>query len=327
MDVPVLRLITDDLRHALEDIDPVELRTTRPTGPEAAHRNVLPGDGMTTPSDDDLVMFEDPHTGGRFVLPRSILCLSRAAMMMVLAAGELLAAGETTVALLASGDAALFHLAALARHLPGVGHVCLTSASDQGPPQLDERVLDLLGRADIELSLVDTLDEAALGANLLITTGPGHDDLTHRHLTRGSLLVNATGRDLPADVIDRVDQVYVDDIGLLEHNEHRHFVTVRLREGIDDRPAPLMRTPRWHRATNRHQVGRVEADIRQVLAGHHRGRTHLDDMLLFELLGVRELDVALALCLHRAARQHGLGTWIRPPRTALGGDTATRSED
>jgi ornithine cyclodeaminase/alanine dehydrogenase-like protein (mu-crystallin family) len=315
MDVPVLRLVADDLRRALEDIDPVELRIAQLTGPTAEHHDCRHGNGVTALPNDDLVLFEDPHTAARFVMPRSTLYLSRTTMMVALAASELLAAGETTVALLASGDTALFHLTVLARHLPGVGHVCLTSANDQAPPQLDERVLDLLGRAGIELSVVDTLDEAALGANLLITTGPGHDNLTHRHLTRGALLVNATGRDLPTDVINHVDQIYVDDIALLEHNKHRHFVTVHLAENEnDDKSIHLLRTEGWHHpGATWYQLHRVETDIRQVISGHHPGRTHLDDVLLFELLGIRELDFALALRIHKTARQQGLGTWIQKP--------------
>jgi ornithine cyclodeaminase/alanine dehydrogenase-like protein (mu-crystallin family) len=321
MDEPVLQLTADDLRHALEDIDPIELRMAQVVAPaerERGSRHGVPGHGLTGTNgasyDDDLVLLDDPHLGARFVVPRSALCLSRATMMVTLAAGELLAAGETTVGLLASGRTAWFHLAMLARHLPGIGHVCLTSASDQAPPRLNEQVMSLLSQAGIELSVVDVLDEAVLGANLLITTGPGHDDLTHRHLARGALLVNVTGRDLPAGVVDHVDQIYVDDLDLLERTRHRHFVTVHLREGARDRPAPLLPTEGWHqqRATWQ-QVRRVEADIRQVLSGHHSGRTHLDDVLLFELLGVRELDFALALRIHRSARQRGLGTWVRPP--------------
>lgn len=324
MDTPVLRLLANDVRHALEDIDPAEHHHSR-------LRNVLTDNGMTTvgeSSDDELVLFEDPHTAALFMMPRSILCLGRATMMIALAASELLAAGETTVALLASGDTALFHLAMLARHVPGVGHVCLTSANDREAPRLDERVLALLDRAGIDLSVVDTLDEAALGANLLITTGPGHDDLTHRHLTRGALLVNATGRDLPTDVVNQVDQVYVDDIGLLEHNRHRHFVSVHLRDGAHELTTPLLRAADWHqRRDTWYQVRRVEADITQVHSGHHPGRTDLDEVLLFELLGVRDLDLALALHIHRLALRRGLGTWVGTSTTHAGGDTAAQSKD
>lgn len=325
MNGPVLRLNADDVRRALDDIDPAELWQARTTGPATEHdgcrtRRVRPprepattgDDAPDDELDDELVLFEQQGVVVRTELPRSVLCLGSTAMMVALAAGELLARGETTVALLASGDTALFHLETLLRHLPGIGQICLTSAGREAPPRLDVRVLDLLRRAGIELSVVDTLDEAALGANLVISTGPGHGDLTHRHFARGVLLVNATGRDLPADVVNHVDQIYVDDLSRLEHFAHRHFVSVHLRSGAPDASTPLRQTDGWHHQwATWYQVGRVEGDLGQVIARQHPGRAHIDDILLFEPLATRDLEFALLSRIHQIALLRGLGTWKR----------------
>jgi ornithine cyclodeaminase/alanine dehydrogenase-like protein (mu-crystallin family) len=55
---------------------------------------------------------------------------------------------------------------------------------------------------------------------------------------------------------------------------------------------------------------RIDADLGQVLAGTHAGRRLADDVLLMELLGVRDLDVALASRIQQVAQEHGIGTWL-----------------
>jgi N-[(2S)-2-amino-2-carboxyethyl]-L-glutamate dehydrogenase len=310
MDKPVLRLGVDDVWRVIKELDPIELRMAK-----LAHLTAAGGCGTgdraakaAEQPEEDLVLIEDPGGVDRCAIPWSILCLCHAAMTVALAAEELLAHGETTVGLLASGEAAHFHLTTIACHLPGVGQVYLTSASDQGPAPVDARVLDLFDRAGIELSVVTTVDEATRGANLLITTGPGHDDLVHRHLPRGALLVNVAGLDMPANIVDRVDQIYVDDLGLLERNRHRRFVTVHLDRLVNGRRVPLRKSLGWQRDRSTwFDLRRIEADFGQVISGRRPGRTNLDDVLLFELLGVRELDVALAEQIHRTARACGLG--------------------
>ncbi|HYQ62603.1 hypothetical protein [Actinophytocola sp.] len=310
MGKPVLRLGADDLWRVIKELDPIDLRMAK-LAHLAAGGGCRPGDRAAEAGeqpDDDLVLIEDPGGVDRCVIPWSILCLCHAVMTVALAAEELLVPGETTVGLLASGDVAHCLLTMIACHLPGVGQVYLTAASDQGPAPIDARVRDLFDRAGIELSVVTTVDEATSGANLLITTGPGHEDLVYRHLPRGALLVNVAGLDMPADIVDRVDQIYVDDLGLLERNRHRRFVTVHLDGRVNGRCVSLRRG--WGRHHNRctwFDLRRIEADFGQVISGRHPGRTHLDDVLLFELLGVRELDVALAEQIHRTARACGLG--------------------
>ena len=51
-----------------------------------------------------------------------------------------------------------------------------------------------------------------------------------------------------------------------------------------------------------------EAELRKVLAGEHAGRTRPDDVLLVDLTAPATPDVALALAIHRAATEPGIGS-------------------
>jgi ornithine cyclodeaminase/alanine dehydrogenase-like protein (mu-crystallin family) len=320
MEGPLLQLNAEDVRRVLEEIDPVELlmaQLPRPTDERrdrehqgrflSAHGVVAGGRGPAA----ELVLFEDPRAGVRCVMPRSSMYQLHVTTLVALATGALLAPEEMTVALLTADQAAQCHLTMLARHVSGISHVSLTSANDRHTSPVDPRVLDLLDRAGIGLSAGVSVDEAVLGAKLLIAAGPGHDHLAIGQLTAGALVVNVAGRDLPNDLVDRVDQVYVDDLGLLESNKHRHFVTMHLQAASRVRPMPLQQPEGWHRQHAAwHSRRRIESDIGRVLSGEHPGRTHPEDILLFELLGKRVLDVGLAYRTHQIALARGLGVWL-----------------
>ena len=302
-DKDVLRLTTDDLWRLLREIDPVELVSTQlngRTGKESPGRFRENGGRRS----DGLVLLDDADTGVSCLLPASCLALIRIAALATLAAAELLAPGQVTVGLLASGEAARLHLATLTRHLPDIGDVALCPDRDRYLG-----VQDLLDQAGIGLSVTTSADEAAFGANLLITTGRGHDRLCLGHLARGALLVNSAGHDLPDDLVDGVDAIVVDDTELLADNRHRHFARVHLETEAVAATEPLRLLEGWHRPglewrSRRHVVG-----LDRIVAGTHPGRTHIDDVVLVELLGTRVLDIALACLLERTALECGVGAW------------------
>jgi len=142
------------------------------------------------------------------------------------------------------------------------------------------------------------------GANLVIATNPissAQDvaDLRIGKLARGALLINATGQDLPAELIDQVDQVYVDDLGLLDSYPDRHVVLTHLAE-----PTPST-------AAMRRGAGpRIAGDLAQLLTGRHSGRRRASDIVLVELLGAHELNADLAYRIYEVAAHTGLGVRI-----------------
>jgi ornithine cyclodeaminase/alanine dehydrogenase-like protein (mu-crystallin family) len=142
------------------------------------------------------------------------------------------------------------------------------------------------------------------GANLVITASgevmrDGLDQVRPSHLVHGTVLVNTSGHDLPRAIVDRFDQVYVDDLALLAANSHRYVVARHLKaETALDRPNTGQRSPR------------IAGDLGQLLTGAHPGREQADDVVLVELLRTNTLSVQLADKISEASRLRGLGVQV-----------------
>lgn len=314
MDGPTLRLSTDDLCTAIAGVDPVPVL--------AAELMAARGDGGAAPGVrweepcGEFAVLEDMATGERCALPAAALRAYRAAALTALAARQLLAPGVVTASVIGSGLATRLQLMVIARHVPDVSHIAVTG--DRGLP-VSTRVVDQLDHAGIGLAVTTHVDEAVFGANLVAVTGFDADAMRIDHLAKGAVLVNATGRDLPDGLVDGANQVYVDDLALLDSAAGRHFA--RAHAAGEDPTSSVRRHDGAHRDRG------IEADLGTVLTGAHPGRTSLDHVLLVELLSATALDLALGGLVHRAALVLGLGRFVTegpaaPPSTP----TATRSE-
>ena len=303
-----LRLDDDELRTVLELINPVEIvgaqlieravdrggHAARQTGRVVA--GAVPGSS---------ILIEDPGNGIRCLLPGSSLAALRMAALAALVTNELLAVGVVTAAVLGSSPAVQLYLAVAARQVSSLSFVAACPADAQ---TVDPKTLGMLAGAGVSVSVVADVDEAVFGANLLVVADPYHRLLPTDRPALGALLVNMSGQDMPDRLVNAVDGIYVDDAGLIEENRHRRFVQRHLN-GSTSGPKPLRRPEGWHRPLGWRDERRIDADLGQVLCGAHPGRTHVDDVLLVELLGSLWLDIPLAGQLQRAALEHGIGTW------------------
>lgn len=266
---PTLLLTADELAAALDGVDPVTALVGQPVG----WIRLTHWQGPSS----DTVLLEDRRSGARCVLPASSLRAGRAAALSGLAARKLAAPGLGVAAVLGFGLAAQVHLRMIIRHLSAVSKINVCD----GP--IESTVLDRIDLAGIQLAVAADPGDVVLGANqvLVVSSAPGR--LEVGRLTRGALVVNAANEDLPDDLIDAVDQVYVDDAALIAEHPDRYFV--RAHRGID-------------------------ADLGQVLAGVHPGRTHLDQIVLVELLSANALAKSFACLVYQAALDRGLGSQL-----------------
>jgi ornithine cyclodeaminase/alanine dehydrogenase-like protein (mu-crystallin family) len=214
--------------------------------------------------------------------------------------------GGVTVALVGMAAAVQPHLAVIARHMPDISHVAvhLADVDEAGhaaaipPEQVDQ--LELSG---IRLTVAGSPADAVFGANLVIVAGHGPareylDALRLGQFARGAVLVNATGHDLPRELVDRVDDVYVDDLGLLAAHSGRYVVAAHVAAASEDRGVAYGREPR------------IVGDLGLLLTGGIGQRRRVDGIVLVELLGVTELSTELADRICEAARQAGLGSLL-----------------
>jgi ornithine cyclodeaminase/alanine dehydrogenase-like protein (mu-crystallin family) len=348
MTSPALQLDTDELLSALDAINPLDVvreelisKAAGGTGwsPERDAR-LAPwhrGTSVEAALATELLLLEDLRVGGRCLLPKSALYVLRTASLTALAARELVVPGVVTAAMLGFDFTAQSSLGLIARYLPGLSHVAICPIGD-GPNEPNEprgaggaggmggaggageqdrpnvpsglnrpdgpmaqRVIDQLDLDGVGWSVTPALTEAVFGANLIVATVASMQWLEIGHLAKGAVLINTTGKDLPDHVVGAVDQIYVDDAALIDRNPHRYFARMHMTERDNG--------PVWGRAGVR-RYRHVEADFAELLTGAHPGRTHVDHVLLVELLGVQELDVRLACALHRAALEQGLGVWL-----------------
>lgn len=303
-----LQLRAEEVWTALDMIDPVVIMAEELIGNviERPKRSQTPG-RLTRPTGPhngtgDLILLEHPQV--RCWLPARSLQMSQNAAVAAITARELLVPGGVTVAMLGMDATTQPQVGVIARHVPDISHVALCGTRGNPPGRLDAKLTDQLELSGIGLSVMDTAAEALFGANLVIAADasllrdePANLQVTQ--LVRGAVLVNSTGEDLPAELVGRVDQIYVDDLGLLEAGRDRSVVAAHLARSDE-------------RADGRgEQEGpRIVADLGRLLAGAHAGRQRIDDILLVELLGSDVPNAQLAYKIVRAAQKIGLGTQV-----------------
>lgn len=304
----VLQLRSHEVWSALEAIDPVatmaEYLIGRTVDRAAAARR-SPGRLVSWSGNArngaELVVLDHPDATGSCVVPAQSLRSSQAAALATVAAREMLVTGGITMAMLGPASEAQPQLSVVARHVPDISHVALCSES-MGTKEVEASLVDQLELSGIGLSVVPTIAEAVFGANLVIATDHAAStqdlaELKIDQIARGALLVNATGRDLPSDLVDQVDQVYVDDIGLLDRYPDRRVVATHLAE-------PTIGTKTASSGL------RIADDLAGLLAGRQPRRSRTDDIVLVELLGVHELNADLAYRIYEVATHTGLGVRI-----------------
>ena len=317
MSEAMLRLTDDEVWTALEAIDPVGVlaeelidRTVGNEVPSAGKLSEWSDPRVKGADGAELVLLDHPEAAVRCVLPATGLRTFQAAALAALAARELLVRGGVTVAMLGASRAASPQLAVIARHVPDISHVALCLSESGEADRLEPKLLDQLELSGIGLSVVSTAAETVFGANLVVAAGDGGDQqdlgtLQPGQLARGTVVINGSGKGLPAELVDQMDRVYVDDLGLLEEHRDRYVVATHLAgspEGQVRTNGNIVLESRWER--------RITADLGQLLTGRRPGRQHVDDVVLVELLSQSDLNAELAYRICRTAQRCGLGVEI-----------------
>ena len=284
---PLIQLSADELATALGSVEPIDVvaqeLVTRATcdQPQPADQGVRLARwrGRTAPSSvpgTEWVVLEDLRTGPLCVLPLAGLMASRAAALTGLAARTLLGTGPVTVAVLGAAPAVRPQMVVTTHHLRGVGRIAVWPARDGGASVVESSLLDEIDLAGIGFVVAAAVADAVDAANLVVAVEPV--PLAIGQLTKGAVVVNAAGRGWSAGLVGAVDQLYVDDATQADRDTR----------ALHGRP--------------------IDADLGQLLAGRHPGRTDRDHIVLVELLGRDVLDVQLAASLHRVALERALGT-------------------
>ncbi|HEU5471975.1 MAG TPA: hypothetical protein VFV67_15090 [Actinophytocola sp.] len=303
-----MRLRHSDMLRALETIDLLDVvaheltrRANGAAGRPRGYRLVPHTEGAAA---GELTAVEDVETGQVCLMPAPSLQMICLAGLTGLASRTFLEPRVVTAAVFGSAVAAQLHLSVIARYVPNVSHAAVHPAVVESGPDAGWGLRDELELAGIVVSDADDARRAALGANLVVVAELGWERLDMPVLHPGVLLVNATRRDLPDELLAQVDHVYVDDLELMEHNQHRKFV--RQHMSGSNGPDTARQHEGWHRREPRWRYQRrIDGELGNVLGDEYR--PDIDDIILVELFGGGGLDVRLAGHIHQAAIKLGLG--------------------
>jgi Ornithine cyclodeaminase/mu-crystallin family len=253
-------LDSKEMQHAVECLYPLHAPRKSADGP-------IPWSGPV----GALVAVADPEPALPVVAKQTL----RAAAESSLAARRLLAGQVVTVGLLGADLVGQLMLAGIVRYVPEISHVSLYAGDRR--PRIVPGVLDQLDLAGIGFAPAGSAADAVRGANLVIACdGTGLPDLRMELLSRQCVVVNASGIDLPDDLVHRIDAIYVDDLRLLASSPHRYFARSHLatttagfgrRRGIGE---------------GRQRAVRVSGDFHRLTAP--RRRPPADRVVLVELL-------------------------------------------
>jgi ornithine cyclodeaminase/alanine dehydrogenase-like protein (mu-crystallin family) len=279
----MLHLGADELSSALEGVQPLgvlaeelAVRTAQGTHTsEDADGRLSPWPGGAA-GEPELVLLEDYRSGVFCVLPAAGLRGCRAAVLTRVAVRELLNPGATRAAVLGCGSAADLQLVTIARHLPSIRHVTVCPAAGEHGCPIEQRALDEIDLAGVRLTVTEDAATAVADADLVVVACSAATWPAGARPRTGAVIVNATSRDLPETLVAAADELFVDDAGLVDPN--RNFAA----RGFT-------------------------AELSQVVAKDHPGRTSPDELVLVELLSADRLDVVLARLLYKAAIERGLG--------------------
>jgi ornithine cyclodeaminase/alanine dehydrogenase-like protein (mu-crystallin family) len=302
----VLRLDADEVCRVLEVLDPVavlaeELIKSAINHPdldsERASRLVPWPDG-----DGDHLRVDTASPGVSCAMPATALRMAHAAALAAIATRELLPPGGITVAILGTRKAIQSQLSVLVRHVPDIVHVAVRVTDDDDTGVFEPRLLDQLDFAGISLSVVAALGDSLFGANLVVAVSEealteSGEQATVNQLVRGTVLVNASGHDLPAGLVNHADQIYVDDLALLPVHPDRYVVARHLEHAAAEDAWPGGHGGR----------PAISSDLGLLLAGARPSRVRQADILVVELLSVNAPNTHLAHLIAESAVRAGLG--------------------
>ena len=149
-------------------------------------------------------------------------------------------------------------------------------------------------RHEVGATVAPSADAALFGAEVVCTTTSASEPVVERRWLAPGAHVNAVGACLPT--IRELDTETVASSSFF----------------ADRRESALNEAGDYVLAAAEGAIGpeHIKAELGEVLAGQHPGRTHEDELTVFESLGIAVEDLAAAELVVRRAREQGIGSEV-----------------
>jgi N-[(2S)-2-amino-2-carboxyethyl]-L-glutamate dehydrogenase len=208
------------------------------------------------------------------------------------------------LALIGAGTLADYHLSVLPARLTGLDQIALFDIQYRKAARLAGIHQRRLADMGIELSVVDSAEEAIRATELVVpvtTVTSGY--IPYDWMRPGALLVNISLDDPLPEVALSSDRVFVDDWHLVAADDRR-LLGRMIRQGLVTAPldrqgiAPV-RDGQSARA--------VTAELGQVINGQAMARGDDDEIILVNPFGMSIEDIAVGVHVYQTALLRGLG--------------------
>ncbi len=244
------------------------------------------------PRASGLTLLFDPQTARPTCVMEGarISCLRTAAVTALSA--ELLAARRVErLALIGAGALARCHLYLLPQRLPELREIRLYDLDPERAAAFEAGARSVV--------ICDSAEQAIRGAELIVpltTTTTGY--IRYEWLQPGALLVNVSLDDPLPEVVLRADKLFVDDWDIVAADDRR-LLGRMLRDGSICGP-------------DGDGARAVDGELGELLIGARPGRSHPDEIILFNPFGLAIEDLAIAQQVYQHAASLGLGTPLMP---------------
>lgn len=232
-----------------------------------------------------VIIYNDPATGEPLaVIDGTLITSWRTAAASALATRVLARPDASTLGVIGCGAQAEPQIVAISTQRP-LADIRLYDSRPDRVASLTERLRKLPVRA---ASIEDTA-----AADIVVTLTPSRSPIVRREWLRPGSHVNAIGADAPGkqeidpEVLCRA-RVFVDEV---EQSIHAGELNVPIAEG------------RFH-------AEQIAGTLGQILAGSVKGRTHADEITVFDSTGLAIQDIACARVVYDAAKAKGRGTSV-----------------
>lgn len=259
---------------------PAYVKSTPPAaGVKIVNSNALnPAKGL--PAVSGIMVFNDPKTG----LPLGVFAAGNLTSMRTGAAGGIAAKflarpDSSTVGLIGCGKQAATQLEALSLLFK------LKKVLVWGVTLKESTAFSALMKKKFSLDFIPCENvEQACDADILVTTTPVHKPIVKKEWVRPGTHINAIGADAPGKQELETSlllkaKVVVDEWG---QSSHAGEINVAVHQGKFKR-------------------NNIAAQLGEIVAGKKKGRTHKNDITIFDSTGLAIQDVATALVLYHKA--------------------------
>lgn len=161
------------------------------------------------------------------------------------------------------------------------------------PAELPKYKEDVERETGAEVIICDTVEEAADGADIIITTTPSKQFIVPENVIKPGVHIVAVGADMPGK--NEIDPKIFKNAKVVNDNKMQCFSRGETRNAI---MAGVIKEED------------VYAEIGELVSGKKTGRTSDDEITLFDTTGMAVQDNVTAMNVYRTAKENGMGQYF-----------------